>query len=111
VLHKIGITGGRVEDRICNADKDATYLLAPLEIVATWKLANIRRFRFEQTVHRVFGSAKLQMRIPDRFGNHVEPREWFLVPLAVVNEVMQRIQDESIVDYVYDSSLGKLRKI
>jgi hypothetical protein len=111
VLHKIGITGGCVEDRICNADKDATSLLASVEIVATWKLANIRRFRFEQTLHRVFGSAKLQMRIPDRFGNHVEPREWFLVPLAVVNEVMQRIQDESIVDYVYNSSLGKLRKI
>jgi hypothetical protein len=111
VLHKIGVTGGRVEDRICNAEKDATYLLAPVEIVATWKLANIRRFRFEQTLHRVFGSAKLQMRIPDRFGNQVEPQEWFIVPLAAINEVMKRIQDESIVDYVYDSSLGKLLKI
>lgn len=82
-----------------------------MAIVATWKLANIRRFRFEQTLHRVFGAAKLQMRIPDRFGNHVEPREWFIVPLAVINEVMKRIQDESIVDYVYDSRLGKLCKI
>jgi hypothetical protein len=56
VLHKIGVTGGRVEDRICNAERDATYLLAPVEVVATWELANIRRYRFEQTIHRVFAA-------------------------------------------------------
>jgi T5orf172 domain len=109
VLHKIGVTGGRVEDRICNAERDATYLLAPVEIVATWKLVNIRRFKFEQTIHRIFGSAQLQLRLPDRFGIPVEPREWFVVPLPVINEVMERIQDQSITGYVYDSAAGKLR--
>jgi len=109
VLHKIGVTGGRVEDRICNAEKDATFLLAPVEVVATWKLANIRRFKFEQTIHRIFASAQLQLRLPDRFGIPVEPREWFVVPLPVINEVMERIQDESITGYVYDSAAGKLR--
>jgi hypothetical protein len=111
VLHKIGVTGGRVEDRICNAEKDATYLLAPVEVVATWKLANIRRFKFEQTIHRIFASAQLQLRLPDRFGIAVEPREWFVVPLPVINEVMERIQDESITRFVYDSAAGKLRLI
>jgi len=111
VLHKIGVTGGRVEDRICNAEKDATYLLAPVEVVATWKLANIRRFKFEQTIHRIFASAQLQLRLPDRFGIPVEPREWFVVPLPVINEVMERIQDESITGFVYDSSMGKLRTV
>jgi hypothetical protein len=111
VLHKIGVTGGRVEDRICNANKDATYLLAPVEVVATWKLANIRRFKFEQTIHRIFASAQLQLRLPDRFGIPVEPREWFVVPLPIINEVMERIQDESIMGFVYDSSIGGLRKI
>jgi hypothetical protein len=111
VLHKIGVTGGRVEDRICNAEKDATYLLAPVEVVATWKLANIRRFKFEQAIHRIFASAQLQLRLPDRFGIAVEPREWFVVPLPVINEVMERIQDESIAGFVYDSSMGKLRPV
>jgi hypothetical protein len=111
VLHKIGVTGGRVEDRICNAEKDATYLLAPVEVVATWKLANIRRFKFEQTIHRIFASAQLQLRLPDRFGIPVEPREWFVVPLPVINEVMERIQDESITGFVYDSAAGKLRLV
>jgi hypothetical protein len=111
VLHKIGVTGGRVEDRISNAEKDATYLLAPVEVVATWKLANIKRFKFEQTIHRIFASAQLQLRLPDRFGIPVEPREWFVVPLPVINEVMERIQDESITGFVYDSALGKLKPV
>ncbi len=109
VLHKIGVTGGRVEDRICNAEKDPTYLLAPVEIVATWNLANIHRFKFEQTIHRIFSSAQLQLKLTDRFGIPVEPREWFVVPLGVINEVMERIQDKSITGFVYDSAIGKLR--
>ena len=110
VLHKIGVTGSRVEDRISNAERDPTYLLAPVEVVATWRLANIRRFRFEQTIHRLFASAQLQLRIPDRFGNYVEPQEWFVVPLPVIDEVIHRIQDGTITDFVYDVSTGKLRK-
>ncbi len=108
VLHKIGVTGGRVEDRIVNAERDPTYLLAPVEVVATWKLANIKQFRFEQTIHRVFGSAQLQIRIPDRFGNFVEPREWFIVPFPVIEEVMGRMRDGSITRFVYDTSAGRL---
>ena len=110
VLFKIGVTGGRVEDRICNAERDPTYLLAPVEIVATWKLANIRQFKFEQTIHRILASAQLQLHVPDRFGMPVEPREWFVVPLPVVNEIMERIQDESITEFIYDSSVGGLRR-
>ena len=108
VLYKIGVTGGRVEDRIANAEKDPTYLLAPVEIAATWHLANIRRFKFEQTIHRIFASAQLQLRLSDRFGIAVEPREWFVVPLAVINEAIHRIQDESITNFVYNPMLGEL---
>lgn len=109
VLHKIGVTGGRLQDRICNAEKDPTYLLAPVEIVATWNLANVHRFKFEQTIHRIFSSAQLQLKLTDRFGIPVEPREWFVVPLDVINEVMERIRDESITGFVYDSAIGRLR--
>jgi hypothetical protein len=53
---------------------------------------------------------QLQLRIPDRFGNYVEPQEWFVVPLPVIDEVIQRIQDDTITDFVYDVRTGKLRK-
>lgn len=102
VLHKIGVTGGSVEKRIANASKDPTFLLADVEVVATYELYNINRSRLENIIHRVFESAKLDIEIKDRFGNPVIPREWFLVPLFVVDEVIEKIKDGTIGDYVYD---------
>jgi hypothetical protein len=55
--------------------------------VATWRLVNIHRFRFEQTIHRVFAAAQLGLAVPDRFGIAVERRGWFIVPLPVIDEV------------------------
>jgi hypothetical protein len=108
-LHKIGVTGGSVEDRIANAKADPTYLYASVEIVATWTLANIHRLKLEQTIHRVFSAAQLQMSLPGYPGRSVEPREWFVVPLPVIDEVVQKIQDGTITEFVYDPSLAKLK--
>lgn len=77
VLHKIGVTGGDVKSRVANARKDPTYLLADVEIVATFKLANINRQRLEALLHKFFGKARLDLELKDRFGGQVEPREWF----------------------------------
>jgi hypothetical protein len=43
VLHKIGVTGGNVPRRIANAKLDPTFLMADVEIVATYELYNINR--------------------------------------------------------------------
>ena len=59
VIHKIGVTGGSVKARIANAKKDATYLLAEVGIVATYKLANINRTKLEQLLHKFFAGARL----------------------------------------------------
>lgn len=111
LIHKIGITGGKVEARIAGADKDATYLLANVEVVATYKLHNLNRVRLESIFHRLFGAAQLDLTIEDRFGNPVKPREWFLVPLHVINEAVERIQDGSITDVVYDLQAARLSAI
>jgi Meiotically up-regulated gene 113 len=108
VLHKIGVTGGDVERRIANADLDPTYLMADVEVVATYKLANLNRTKLENLIHRIFGSARLDIEIKDRFGNTVVPSEWFLVPLFVIDEAIEKIRDGSIVDFAYDPSIGKL---
>jgi hypothetical protein len=81
VLHKIGVTGGDVVRRIANARLDPTFLMADAEIVATYELFNINRPRLENLIHRIFGAARLDIQIKDRFGQPVIPREWFLVPL------------------------------
>ncbi|WP_300532417.1 GIY-YIG nuclease family protein [Maricaulis sp.] len=110
VLHKIGVTGGSVEKRIANAAKDATYLLADVEVVATYELFNINRKKFERLMHRVFEPARLKIDIKDRFGNPVEPREWFLVPLFVIDEAIEKFRDGTIGDYVYAPSDAQLEK-
>ena len=108
LIHKIGVTGGKVETRIAAAEKDATYLLAEVEVVATYKLHNLNRIRLENIFHRLFGAAQLDLAIDDRFGNTVKPREWFLVPLHVIDEAVQRIRDGSIADMVYDPKTARL---
>lgn len=102
VLHKIGVTGGDVKSRIANARKDPTYLLADVEIVATFKLANVNRKALEALLHKFFGSARLDLELKDRFGGQVEPREWFLVPLPAIDEAIKRIKDGTIGGFRYD---------
>lgn len=108
LIHKIGVTGGNVETRIAGAEKDATYLLAEVEIVATYKLHNLNRRRLENLFHRLFGEVQLDLNIEDRFGNPVKPREWFLVPLHVIDEAVKRIRDSSITEVVYDPKTARL---
>ncbi len=108
VLHKIGVTGGKVDKRIANAELDPTYLMADVEVVATYELFNINRVRLEKLIHRLFGRARLNIEIQDRFGNHVSPREWFLVPLFVIDEAVEKIKDGSITQFSYDPDAAKL---
>ncbi|MBH1967250.1 MULTISPECIES: GIY-YIG nuclease family protein [Pseudomonas] len=108
LIHKIGVTGGKVDTRIAGAEKDATYLLADVEVVATYKLHNLNRTRLENIFHRLFGAAQLDLTIEDRFGHPVKPREWFLVPLHVIDEAVERIRDGSVTDVVYDPHSARL---
>ena len=108
LIHKIGVTGGKVETRVANAAHDATYLLADVEIVATYKLADINRTKLEAIFHRIFAPAQLDLTIQDRFGHPVRPREWFLVPLQVIDKAVQCIRDGSIAHMTYDTKTARL---
>lgn len=108
VLHKIGVTGGDVQRRIANAKLDPTFLMADVEIVATYKLSNINRTKLENLIHRIFDPARLDIEIKDRFGHPITPREWFLVPLFVIDEAVQRIRNGSITGMVYDPKTARL---
>jgi T5orf172 domain len=109
IIHKIGVTGGDVETRIANAALDPTYLMAEVEIVATYRLADINRIRLEALLHKVFSDARLDLVIHDRFGNPVRPQEWFLVPFPVIDEVVEKIRKGTITGFVYDPAVASLR--
>lgn len=108
LIHKIGVTGGSVDRRIAGAEKSTTYLLAGVEVVATYKLHNLNRTKLENIFHRVFGSAQIDITIEDRFGRPVKPREWFLVPLQVIDDLVERLKDGSISNLVYDPTKAQL---
>ena len=108
ILHKIGVTGGEVRQRIANAKLDPTFLMADVEIIATYELYNINRTRLENLIHRIFEPARLNVEIKDRFGNPIIPREWFLVPLFVVDEAVTRIKDGTITGFRYDLKSASL---
>jgi hypothetical protein len=108
ILHKIGVTGGDVRQRIAGAKLDPTYLMADVDVVATYELYNINRTRLEKVIHRVFDPARVSAEIKDRFGNPVNPQEWFLVPRFVIDEAVERIRDGTITGYRYDPNAAAL---
>ncbi|MEX0270942.1 GIY-YIG nuclease family protein [Leptolyngbyaceae cyanobacterium UHCC 1019] len=110
VIHKIGVTGGDVNQRVANAKKDPTYLLADVEIVATFKLANINRQGLEALLQNFFSSVRLDLELQDRFGIPVKPREWFLVPLEVIEQVIEKIKDGTIEQFRYEPKTASLAR-
>jgi hypothetical protein len=96
------VTGQPVASRIANARNDPTFLLADVDIVAEYRLYNINRTKLEGLIHRALGPARLDLSAGDRFGKTVQPREWFLVPLSAIDELVSKISDGSVIEYRYD---------
>lgn len=107
-LHKIGFSRGSVDKRIKNAEKSPTYLMAPVEVVATYRTYNLKTSALENLVHRVFAEARLDLTQVDRKGRDYDPSEWFVVPLEVIDQAIDLIMSGDIVGYVYDAQLEKL---
>lgn len=110
VLHKIGVTKGKADNRIKTAKDDPTFLLAEAELVAFYELYNIDRFKLEHLLQHFFSEARLDVKIADRFGKKVQPREWFVVPFPAIEEAIQRLMDGSILDFAYNTKTAQLTK-
>lgn len=108
LVHKIGVTNLKVEQRVAGARLQPTFLMADVEVVATYELFNINRSKLESLIHRVFAPARLDIEVLDRFGRPVVPAEWFLVPLFVIDEAVERIKDGTITELVYDRETARL---
>lgn len=111
VLHKIGVTNGKVEQRIAGARLQTTYLMADVEIVATYELFNVNAHKLENLLHRFFAEVALDIEVPDRFGKAVRPREWFLVPLPVIDKVVELVKKRTIIEYRYDPTSASVLQL
>lgn len=101
---KIGVTGQSVQRRIANAEVEATYLLAPVEVIDTYTLYNVNRVKLETMLKQIFASARVEISVPDRFGNMVKPSEWFMIPPSAVAEAVELIRSGRISDMVWSKT-------
>lgn len=111
ILHKIGVTSQDVARRVADARNDPTFLLAPVEIVATFELKNLPRQKVENLLHRFFDSARpAELSIMDRFGKKVFPREWFYVLPEHVSQAATLIRQGTLHEYRYEASAQRIVK-
>ena len=102
-LYKIGYSTVPVLERIKNASKEPTYLMADVAIEASYKTYNLNAQKFELLIHRFFSEVCLNIDINDDKGRRITPREWFAVPLPVIDKAISLILSGEIVKYKYDS--------
>jgi hypothetical protein len=101
-LYKIGYSKVDVLERIKNAEKEPTYLMAKIKIEGAWKCFNMNPQKLEQLVHNFFGSSCLNIDIFDENKRRHTPREWFIAPLDVIEQTIHLIINAEIVKYSYD---------
>lgn len=109
-LYKIGFTTGTVEERIANAENEPTYLMAPVQIVETFKIVNMNSHKFEALVHQVFEAVNYHVQIVDSHGETHTPTEWYVAPLEIIELVVEKIMDGTIVNYTYNAEQQCLEK-
>jgi len=102
-LYKIGYSNIPVEERVKNAEQEPTYLMTPVKIVSTFKCYNLNPQKLEQLIHTFLGKTCLNFDIFDKNGIRHTPREWFIMPLKVIEEGIEFIISGEIVDYRYDT--------
>lgn len=93
-LYKIGFTATSVESRIANAKNEPTYLCADVEVVATWKVYNVKSSTLEALIHKLFASVQLQVTVDGH-----QPKEWFIVPFSVIEEGINAIILRKSIEY------------
>lgn len=93
-LYKIGFTATSVESRIANAKTEPTYLCADVEVVATWKVYNVKSSTFEALIHKLFAPVQLQVTVDGH-----RPKEWFIVPFKVIEEAVNAIISSKSIEY------------
>ncbi len=101
-LYKIGYSTTKVAQRIKNAEKQPTYLMAPVKSISEWQCYNLNPQIFEKMMHAFFGTACLDLDIFDEKGQRHSPREWFIAPLGIINKAIDLIISGEISKYRYD---------
>ena len=110
-LYKIGFSTNRVEERVANAEHEPTYLMAPVEIVSTYKIVNMHSQKFEDLVHQVLQEVNFRFKVADDKGELHEATEWYQVPLEIIDSIIQKIMNGTIVYFSYNKEQQCLEQL
>lgn len=110
-LYKIGYCTTAVEERVKNADKDTTFLMAPIKIVSTYKVYNVSPKKFEDIIHDFFKERCLEIKVTDNSRLDRKPKEWYVVPLQIIEQVIQLIINNEISNYRFNTTSTMIEKI
>lgn len=104
-LYKIGYCSGDVTTRIKNAVHEPTYLMNDVEVVLTVRCYNLDVPYLEASIHSFFSNVNVYFEVRDDEGIMHYPKEWFTVPLNIIEEAIPLIVDKKIDSYRYDRNL------
>lgn len=110
-LYKIGYSTTSVEERIENAENETTFLMAPVKIVSSYKTFNLNPQKFEDLIHQVFSTRRLNIKVADKEGNLKQPKEWYIVPIRVIEQAIELIINKQIQNYKFDHLQNKIVKL
>ena len=108
-VHKIGFTTRTVEQRTSGAERHPTFLNAPVEEVAAYKLPAAAARSVESLLHKFFASARLDIWFDRNDHTVAEANEWFDVPLSVIDEAITLIENDTITSFEYDRDQRSIR--
>ena len=109
-LYKIGFTKTTVQERIKGAEKDPTYLMSPVKVVAEYIVNMADPQKIEHILHTFLSAAQIKMSITDSHGNSYTPLEWYSVPLDVLDSIVDLLNNGKILDYHYDPVIRSIEK-
>lgn len=101
-LYKIGFSSQPVGERIQNAAQEPTYLMANVTPVTHFATFDLNPQKLELLMHTFFAKACLELDVFDNNGKRYTPREWFEVPLHVIETAVELLINGEIVHYRYD---------
>lgn len=109
-LYKIGYCTTSIETRIENAENETTFLMAPVKIILSYQTFNLDPQKFENIIHNFFSERCLEIKIADKRGNYRNPKEWYIVPLHIIEETIQLIINNQIQNFKFDHLQNKIIK-
>jgi len=73
--------------------KVCTFLMADVDVVASYRIVNASAGKLETLLHRFFATARVDVKMRNEVGGKVEPREWFFVSLSSIQEAVKLIEN------------------